>query len=364
MMAMFSSTQQLAKTLLLLLVVTTTSWVGIPTAVTAVAPKPFLKIVGGAGVKITQFPFAANIHLRSFSSCGGTIISDRWILTAAHCLIDAPASSRASANVYYNLSSITLNLGSTLNTTATPIIPKQLIVHPKYSYTGTLFDGGLIELAQPLVFNDDVQPIKLAVANDYFKNSQVFTVVGWGRNEANQKSSYLQRVDLPIVKEDVCRKAHPSYEKNRNQLMCVGHAVGRDTCRGDSGGPLLLEVISAEGTTGTVAAQSWLQVGVTSFGANALGLDANICGVDGSVGYYSRGDFLTPWITSVTGLAKNQFTAALPETFIANKSDDKNNATTSNTVSQATSSNQATYNVGSFTYITVLASLITILATL
>ncbi|KAI9597230.1 trypsin-like cysteine/serine peptidase domain-containing protein [Syncephalis fuscata] len=285
------------------------------------------KIAGGKGVKITQYPFAANIHINNSSSCGGTIISDRWILTAAHCLVNIGASKQAQKSISYKLESLSLNLGSTQSASPTPIPAKQAIWHHNYSYAGQRFDAGLIELATPLIFSDTIQPIKLSQDDGYFDDNQMYRVIGWGRDEQRRKSLYLKEVDIPGTSTKECSKGYPEYLQHRDELLCAGFTPGKDTCEGDSGGPLLLEVASSENTTGKVAAESWLQVGVTSFGINNINETITVCGAPGSVGYYGRSDFLTPWIANITGLDASLFTAPLPDVFVANKTNAAGNST-------------------------------------
>ncbi|RKP09682.1 trypsin-like cysteine/serine peptidase domain-containing protein [Thamnocephalis sphaerospora] len=314
-----------------------------------------LKIVGGSAAKADEFPFAVNIHVRGISACGATLISDRWVYTAAHCLIDYTASSNAGSNVKYQAAQLTLNIGKLSNATTTPLAVKQTIVHPDYVYSGSTYDAGLIELTQPITFSDAVQPIKLLLKEAQIPRDQVYTVVGWGRNEANQKSPFLQRVDLPSAKEDACVQAQGDFEKQRDQLLCVGNTQGKDTCRGDSGGPLLIQVRSSGGT-GKAAAEAWVQAGVTSFGANTMGLDPNLCGTSGAIGFYARTDFFASWVAQSTGMSISQFASELPPMFTNIKSDVVSiNGSGNQTGSNATASASQSSDAASFAAPSLLA---------
>ncbi|KAI9598216.1 trypsin-like cysteine/serine peptidase domain-containing protein [Syncephalis fuscata] len=272
---------------------------------------PVMKIAGGASTTITEFPFAARILYDRSGVCTGSIIGDRWILTAAHCVVAIKESEKAGKLVMNNPSKYTINIGLNSNANPTLIVPKNVYAHPKYMWATVRYDVGLLELSQPLKFTDAIQPVKLIKDESKLSANQMLTAAGWGIDSKQNFATKLNRVDLLNGSPEFCAKTDRNYLQYRDQILCTAYVRGKGICGGDSGGPLLAKVANSNGAVGRKAAEAWLQAGVHSYGINILGRSAGVCGEEGNVGFFARTGHFISWISQTTGMPVDRFTAPL-----------------------------------------------------
>ncbi|KAF2367647.1 Serine proteases trypsin domain [Trinorchestia longiramus] len=192
------------------------------------------KIVGGSVTTISEFPWMVGIAFKStnFTFCGGTLITDRHVLTAAHCVyryqqqpsvlyIKAGASERLNA-------AFTLNI-------------KAIRVHPKYTEFKTAFDIAVVALEHPVQFSATLLPVcppSDSEPADVYKNG---VVIGWGKtDDRGTVSTQLQKTTVDLMTPAECRR-QSSYDSSEinNKIICAS-SPGRDSCQGDSGGPLMV----------------------------------------------------------------------------------------------------------------------------
>jgi len=221
------------------------------------------KVVGGVDVDIKDYPWQVALTSSASGSgfCGGSIIGDSWVLTAAHCVNGTSASglyirggsssSFASGGDSYSVS--------------------QIIVHP--SYSGNSFDFALVEINGEFAYNSNVQKIDLIdeaeIAAGVQAGGVMATITGWGTTSSGGSlASVLQMVEAPIVENDVACGSATDSNGNSGQypcssldasMICAGDLIngGEDACQGDSGGPLAVR--SADDSR-------WLLIGATSWG--------------------------------------------------------------------------------------------------
>ncbi|XP_055356412.1 trypsin alpha-3-like [Paramacrobiotus metropolitanus] len=237
------------------------------------------KIVGGSHVSKGDHPY--QIHLRrtityfgSFESsswgCGGSIISATYILTAAHCVkgndrvTDLPASKLLVRVGQHNSGQFEAH--------AANYQVKRVASHALYNPNTYAHDIALLELVDPIVFTDLVQPIDLATVTP--PAGAELTVSGWGTTSSGGSSSQiLQSVNVHVVSRAACNAANSYYGQIVDGMLCAA-ADGRDSCQGDSGGPLVCSDASGVDTL----------VGVVSWGRGCA--FANYPGVYADVAYY------------------------------------------------------------------------------
>ncbi|KAA0196082.1 hypothetical protein HAZT_HAZT010158 [Hyalella azteca] len=112
----------------------------------------------------------------------------------------------------------------------------KIILHEKYDPFTVENDISLLKVAAPLVFNDYVQPAKLPELHQEFEGNAI--VSGWGRmSEWGNLPSVLQKVTVPIVSDEDCKKDYGELALVKDSMMCAGEE-GKDSCQGDSGGPM------------------------------------------------------------------------------------------------------------------------------
>ncbi|KAG6458191.1 hypothetical protein O3G_MSEX010710 [Manduca sexta] len=206
-------------------------------AVVAVPANP-QRIVGGSVTSIAQYPSIVALLFSSNLStwrqiCGGTIINNRNIVTAAHCIHGDPVnrwrvrSASASAN----------SGGRVTNS-------QRFIIHGSYNSRTYNNDIAIIRLANNIAFGPNAQPVAYAGANINIRDNQAVWAAGWGRvSSGGAFSEQLRHVQIWTVNQATCRNRYSSISRTvTDNMLCAGRidVGGRDQCQGDSGGPLYM----------------------------------------------------------------------------------------------------------------------------
>ncbi|XP_055389281.1 trypsin-1-like [Condylostylus longicornis] len=196
------------------------------------------RIVGGREAKPHEFPFLVSITLTETnkSNCGGTILSDKWILTAGHCIFNKDLDEIIIRAGKHDLTKI--EEGEQIRK------PAKFIVHGDFSpWAIGPNDIGLIVLAEPLNFTNTVKPIDaIPKRNETFSGPAI--VSGWGSTSLTLDPEFpekLQTATVPILPHNICADALTAVDYTEKHL-CTGPLGGKiGHCGGDSGGPLVIK---------------------------------------------------------------------------------------------------------------------------
>ncbi|XP_062992945.1 prostasin-like [Elgaria multicarinata webbii] len=236
------------------------------------------RIVGGDPASEGSWPWQVSILYNNLPACGGSLIDNQWVLSAAHCFLNVQDNYEVQLGAF-----MLDNPSSNLKISAVG----QIIPHPDYNgKDGSRGDIALVELASPVNFTDYILPICLPDSSEQFSPGTLCWVTGWGQireGENLQSPKILQELQVPIIDRDQCNELYninPSEEYGTNpvkdDMICAGYPEGgKDACQGDSGGPL---VCKRDG--------SWTQAGVVSWGDGCA--EKNRVGVYTSVPYYAN----------------------------------------------------------------------------
>ncbi|KAH8405139.1 hypothetical protein KR222_004567, partial [Zaprionus bogoriensis] len=188
------------------------------------------RVVNGESIDIVQTPWQISLLLDSQHNCGGSILSSRIILTAAHCLKG------------YLLASLTVRAGSRYwNHDGQFLLVENFTIHENYNSTTIDNDIGLIRLAQPLVFSTRVRPI--ALAQESPKHGDFAYVSGWGRIEYEGfvPPVKLHGVDTSIMDREACAVFYKRFSRTISDNMICTYSTDKGAFKGDSGGPLVVD---------------------------------------------------------------------------------------------------------------------------
>jgi secreted trypsin-like serine protease len=236
-----------------------------------------IKITGGAEAVISDFPWQVYFISGNFR-CGGSIIADKWILTAAHCTHDDLGNPIPAISMSVKVGSSLIS-GQTYNVS-------QVIVNEGYDKQTLANDIALLKLTVP-INNINARPIKLVTSDDVINGATdpgvLSTVTGWGYTQANTTTSVpvkLQKVQLPII---TIAQASTVWGTIPSTDIMAGLLNGnKDACNGDSGGPMMVPVPG-----------EYKLAGIVSWGSS----DCN------TYGAYTRVSMFENWIRFNTGIA-------------------------------------------------------------
>ncbi|XP_045581625.1 serine protease 52 [Procambarus clarkii] len=229
------------------------------------------RIVGGGEAEPGEYPWMAKLIIRDEGrpkECGGSIITFRHVLTAAHCL--------NFKNVQVTVVAGEHNVNSDLDGTTQVIKVQNFAVHPEFDPNTLTNDLAVLMLERDLTWNDRVGPVCLSPSNNYV--GQTAVVSGWGTlSHLGSQPSVLQEVAVEITDHDKCISNYKeSFITITGTHVCAA-SPGKDACQGDSGGPLVM-------LNGGI----WYQVGVVSYGIG--------CAKAEFPGVYTRVSSYVPWI--------------------------------------------------------------------
>lgn len=265
-----------------------------PAAPTEDPRKPIKRIVGGQLAREGEIPWQVALITQSSGHlfCGGSILSSRWVITAAHCLAEAPGPFIIRAGE--------LDIFATDGTEQDHEVQEHH-VHPRYNSSVSLYnhDIALLYLRTPITFSSTVRPICVgprAFTEALVQRASPATVSGWGRTRfLGSMSGALQFVDVPFIDRSECKDS--SSARITHFMFCAGyHSEAKDACQGDSGGP-----------HANLHQNTWFLTGIVSWGEE--------CAKEGKYGVYTRVSLYYSWIKYVMGITKHRLHSDIDEPF-------------------------------------------------
>uniref|UniRef100_A0A8C8SWG9 matriptase n=1 Tax=Pelusios castaneus TaxID=367368 RepID=A0A8C8SWG9_9SAUR len=242
------------------------------------------RIVGGLNSEVGEWPWQVSLHVEGHGHvCGASLISNKWLLSAAHCFQDEPRIRYSDSSLW------TAFLG--LHDQNDPDNEKVQKRRIKRIISNTMFndytydyDIAVLELQDPVEFTNTVGPICLPDATHDFPAGKAIWVTGWGAtSEGGAGAKILQKAEIRVINQTMCNTLLDNQMTPR--MMCVGVLTGGiDACQGDSGGPL----VSVESNNRMFLA------GVVSWGDG--------CARRNKPGAYTRVSVLRDWIKQNTGI--------------------------------------------------------------
>ncbi|XP_001658406.2 trypsin-1 [Aedes aegypti] len=190
------------------------------------------RIVGGTNAKEGKYPWMVALYYNNRFICGGSLINDRYVLTAAHCVFNADRSLFSVKFLLYDR--------------GRPV-PESFERRVSYIMTNwfvnavvfIMNDLALLKLNETVPINDHLYPVCMPVEEETYAGFDGI-ITGWGKLGNYSFPRKLQEVTVPILSSDECRNQSDYYKFQINdRVLCAGFPEGgKDSCQGDSGGPM------------------------------------------------------------------------------------------------------------------------------
>ncbi|XP_024662263.2 suppressor of tumorigenicity 14 protein homolog [Maylandia zebra] len=241
------------------------------------------RIVGGRGANVGEWPWQVSLHFKGLGHmCGASVLSDRWLLTAAHCVQDTTVYKLSQAHKWEAF--LGLQVQNQTNEWTVKRGVKQIIAHRYYNRYTEDSDIALMELDTRVSLTQHIRPICLPSSTYFFPSGQEAWITGWGTTlQGGAATAILQKAEVKIINSRLCNILL-NYRVTGNMLCAGVLSGGVDTCKGDSGGPL--SVANSRGR--------FFLAGVTSWGKGCARIYAP--------GVYTRVTKYRSWIKQKTGV--------------------------------------------------------------
>ncbi|XP_058522638.1 transmembrane protease serine 11G-like [Ochotona princeps] len=233
------------------------------------------RIADGEIAKKADWPWQASLQMDGVHFCGASLISEEWLITAAHCF-----------DTYKNPKLWMASFGTTLSPPLMRRNVQSIIVHENYAAHKHEDDIAVVKLSTPVLYSEEVHRVCLPdAAFEVLPKNKVF-VTGWGALKANGPfPNALRQVEIEIISNDVCNQVKVYGGAVSSGMICAGFLTGRlDACEGDSGGPLVI----------ARNRNIWYLIGIVSWGID--------CGKKNKPGLYTKVTHYRDWIKSKTNI--------------------------------------------------------------
>ncbi|KAG7314428.1 hypothetical protein KOW79_021731 [Hemibagrus wyckioides] len=229
------------------------------------------RIVGGTDTTIESWPWQVSLRWQTQHVCGGSLISTRWLISAAHCFTGKTKE----------LSQWSVVLGQTYLTSSGAVSVESILLNKAYNSVSHDYDIAMVRLSSDIVPGASIHPVCLPPYQLSVMEGDDLVVTGWGVLQENgQLPDVLQKATIPLIHRSVCSNASIYGSAITPRMLCAGFLKGGvDSCQGDSGGPLVF------------LSSRWHLVGIVSWGQG--------CARKGLPGVYTDVGQLLNWIYTI-----------------------------------------------------------------
>ncbi|EHB03016.1 Transmembrane protease, serine 11B, partial [Heterocephalus glaber] len=233
------------------------------------------RIKGGSTAQEGEWPWQASLKMNGRHYCGATLISEVFLVTAAHCFTKTD-----------NPKNFAVSFGTEVTPPYMQHYVQQIIIHEGYIKGEHHDDIAIIRLTEKVLFKNYVHRVCLPEATQIFLPGEGVVVTGWGALSYDGKFPVLlQKAPVKIIDTNTCNAEEAYDGMIQDTMLCAGYVEGNiDACQGDSGGPLVYPN----------SRNIWYLVGIVSWGDE--------CGKINKPGIYTRVTAYRNWITSKTGV--------------------------------------------------------------
>ncbi|XP_066465447.1 transmembrane protease serine 5 [Eleutherodactylus coqui] len=234
------------------------------------------RIIGGRDVALGRWPWQVSLYLNNKHVCGGSIIAQQWIITAAHCVHNYRSPQLSSWSV---LSGI-VSHSPVVRQQASSSAVEKIIYHRQYDDRTHDYDIALMKLEKSLNYSDSIRPVCLPQYEQDLPSGSECWVSGWGHTHADNTHmpQSLKEARVPLISTKKCNSSCIYDGDITPRMLCAGYLDGKvDACQGDSGGPLVCQTD-----------YTWRLVGVVSWGMG--------CAEPNRPGVYTKIESFLDWI--------------------------------------------------------------------